>query len=90
MIGMSIKLDGSGWPEIKEEDTIIADGGSIQLSVLPGGMATGLPSVAIRIDLPDGKHLIAQTSARLFVGAAKAIEGRYPTLFVDAPPGRTN
>ena len=45
----------------------------IQICALEGGMASGKPSVCFRIDLPDGRTVLAQTSARLFVMAAAAI-----------------
>ena len=37
--------------------------------------------MAFRIELPDGKAVIAQTTARLFCTAAKMIMARYPDLF---------
>jgi hypothetical protein len=55
----------------------------INVALLDRGMASGRPSVAIRLDLPDGKSVIAQTSARLFVTTARAIMARYPDLFED-------
>lgn len=50
----------------------------IKMLALEGGMASGKPSVAIRLDLPDGRTVIAETSARLFVMAAAAIVGKWP------------
>ena len=52
----------------------------IEVVTLAGGMVSGHPSVAIRIQCEDGSFVIAQTSARLFVTAARGIEGRYPDL----------
>lgn len=59
----------------------------IHVALLDGGMMSGRPSVAIRLDLPDGKSVVAQTSARLFVAAARAIMARHPDLFQDGPEG---
>lgn len=56
----------------------------MQIALLNNGMVSGKPSVSIRLDLPDGKIVLAETSARLFVSAAKAFEARYPDLFEDA------
>ena len=49
-------------------------------AALDGGMASGKPSVCFRIDLPDGRTVLAETSARLFVMAAAAIVGRWPDV----------
>lgn len=54
----------------------------IELLVLEGGMGSGKPSVTLHITLGD-RHIIAQTSARLFCTAAKVIEAKYPDLFDD-------
>ena len=44
---------------------------------LPSGMASGKPSVAFLIDLPDGRYVFAQTSLQLFLAAADALKARY-------------
>ena len=62
MIPMIIKLDGEGaWPDLLDNPAVVhlANGPPIQLAVLRSGMASGRPSVAIRIDLPDGQHVVA-------------------------------
>jgi hypothetical protein len=51
------------------------------VAVLDGGMKSGRPSVAIRLDLPDGRTVVAETSARLFCVAARAIMAKHPELF---------
>ncbi len=84
MIPMIIKLDGDNcWPDLKDKKLFHLDNHSppIQVAVLDGGMSSGRPSVAIRIDLPDGQAVIAETSARLFCTAARAIQAKYPDLF---------
>lgn len=86
MIPFTIKLDGdNAWPELADKEVIHLGQGApaIQVAVLNGGMASGRPSVAIRVDLPDGRHVIAETSARLFCSAGRAILARYPGLFDD-------
>lgn len=88
MIAMNIILDGDcAWPELAGKYIVHLAGGAkpIQVAVLAGGRPSGRPSVALRLDLPDGRIVVAETSARLFVAAAKAIEGRYPDLFRDHP-----
>lgn len=80
MPALDIILDGdSAWPELatREEDIIHLPSAVLSVAVLPGGMASGRPSVAIRVDLPDGRVLIAETSWALLGAAARAIAARY-------------
>lgn len=49
------------------------------------GMRSGRTSVALRLDLPDGRTLIAETSLGLLLGAAKAFEARHGDQV--EPPG---
>lgn len=78
---INIKLDGEGsWPDlIDRRDQIIhlGDGTSIDLAFLEGGMTSGRHSVAIRIDLPDGRPVIAETSWRILALSVQAIAARY-------------
>lgn len=86
MIGMTIILNGdNAWPDLQDKDIIhlANDAPPLQVATLDGGLASGRPSVAIRIDLPDGKTIVAETTARLFCSAAKAIQAKYPDLFKD-------
>src|SRR5262249_39753680 len=80
---MLIELEGdAAWPDLqfKPQNKIIhfSEGETIKVAVLDGGMASGKPSVMFRIDLPNGRTVLAETSARLFVMAAAAIVGRWP------------
>ena len=75
MIGMKIHLDGDGiWPDLVEKQV---REGEIEVAALQGGLKSGLPSVAIRLDLEDGSVVFAQTSMRLFLAAADAFRARY-------------
>ena len=85
MISLSIDMNGDGaWKDVKREDLIVIENGKMQVAVLAGGMASGRPSVAFRLDLPDGRCVAAQTSARMIVTLARLIEGKYPDVMVDA------
>ena len=83
MNGIKIALDGDNcWPELREkmergEVIHIGNGGSIGLAVLSGGMTSGKPSIMLRIDLPDGRTVMAETSWRLLRTACDAISARY-------------
>ena len=81
MQALTIKLNGDGaWPELRDHH-VIEPAKPIEVAVLEMGMSSGRPSVAIRIDLPDGQVVVAQTSARLFCAAGRAIAAKYPGLF---------
>jgi len=79
---LSVILDGDNcWPDIRtrQQDVIHLGNNAppIQVACLTGGMTSGLPSVTFRIDLPDGKVVLAETSLRLFQIAAAAITARF-------------
>lgn len=81
MIAINVLLDGDGvWPDLADKrDQVIhlANGTSIDLAALPGGMTSGRTSVALRINLPDGRIVIVETSWRLLATAARAVAARY-------------
>jgi hypothetical protein len=86
MPSLTLKLNGDGaWPDLRVKPFVHLrdDGPAIEIAVLNSGMSSGRPSVAIRLDLPDGTTVLAQTSARLFCSAGRAIAARYPALFED-------
>lgn len=77
---LSLNLNGdNAWPDLKDRP-VHNYNEPIEMVLLDGGMASGKPSVAIRLDI-DGGSIIAQTSAALFVNAARLIEAKYPNLF---------
>ena len=78
MPALNIVLQEPAWPELREagardHHTTKAIG----VTGLVGGMASGKPSVAFRIDLDDGSSVIAETSLALFLTAADAMKARY-------------
>ena len=84
MPSMDINLDGdNAWPDLRSKQNKIihiSEGETVKVCALDGGMSSGKPSVCFRIDLPDGRVVLAETSARLFVMAAAAIVGRWPDV----------
>jgi hypothetical protein len=79
---MNIILDAeNAWPDLKSKpaDQVISVD-NFHVAMLAGGMASGAASVAIRIDLPDGRTVIAQTSQALWDSAARAFRGRLEFL----------
>lgn len=84
MIPLSIILNGdNAWPDLGDGRKLHHIKSGMAVALLDGGMSSGKPSVAIRIDLPDGSAVVAETSARLFCSAAKAFMAKHPDLFYD-------
>jgi hypothetical protein len=71
------------YPDLREDQIIHTKDAKIEVVCIDHGMGSGKPSVALRVDLPDGQIIISETSARLFCTAARAIMARYPNLFDD-------
>lgn len=77
---INLRLEGDGAiPEMADalKKGKVHNVESIVLSALEGGMQSGRPSVVIAIPLPDGSWVHAQSSMRLFLACAKALEIRY-------------
>lgn len=85
MTPLILHLDGEGvFPDVAGPGKLTYLGRNaqpIRLAVIEKGTAAGRPSVAIRLDLADGHIVIAETTARLFCAAARAIVAKYPNLF---------
>lgn len=80
---MDVVLDTTNlWPDLKEmPHAIIHTTTNLQVAVMEGGMASGRPSIMIRIDLPDGRVVLFETSARIYCSGAKIIMAKFPDLF---------
>ncbi len=79
---ITVSLEEPAWPDLAEKRDQLTwlngnDDAPIQIGALEGGMVGGRPSVAIRIDLPDGRIVVAETSLRLFQMANAALLGRF-------------
>ena len=89
MASLTMIMDGDNcWPDLKDKvgtDAVIHlgnDAPPLQVALLDKGMGSGRPSVTLRLDLPDGRVVLAETSLRLFATAARGFAARYPDLFV--------
>lgn len=84
MIPMSIKFQDDdkvpAWPDLKD-GKFTHTTAPIDVVVLRSGMQSGQPSIGMRIELPDGTSVIAETSARLFCSLARMVMAKYPDLF---------
>ena len=79
-IRMVTIIEGEGaWGDLEGKEVIhlANDAPPIQVAALRGGMASGRSSVAIRVDLPDGRAVVAETSLRLFLRTADVLRARY-------------
>lgn len=85
MIGMNLIFEEPAWPDLEKKRVIHLgnDAKPIGVALLAGGTESGRPSVALRLDLPDGSVVIAETTARLFCTAARAMLAKHPDLFDD-------
>ena len=80
MASLTVKLHGdSAWPDLVAKQAagtlLNAMGEAVrwELAALPGGTAAGRASVSLRIDLPDGRTLLSETTLRLLYSAVRAI-----------------
>jgi hypothetical protein len=82
MPSLHLILDGEGaWPDLAKAEAVVihlADDAVVAVAGLAGGMQSGKPSVAFRIDLPEDGHIVLwETSLALFLSAADALKARY-------------
>ena len=86
MPSLTMKFGDGDWSDLKEKPYhhLGNEAKPIEVCVLDHGMGSGRPSIAMRLELPDGQIVVAETSARLFCTAARVIMSRYPELFDDA------
>ena len=75
---LHLNLEGDGvWSDVDPSKIIHHETEAIHVCTLEAGMAAGSPIVGIRIDLPDGTHVVAETSMALFVSAARAMVAKH-------------
>lgn len=73
MAHLQVVLDIEGkWPDLADKTLLHVQ--DFAVGGLAGGMESGKPSVAIRIDLPTGQVVFAETSLALFLTAADALD----------------
>jgi len=60
--------DGEGvFTDLQGKESIVINlAGSFTVAALPSGMKSGKPSLVIRIDLPDGRVVLQETSVALW------------------------
>jgi hypothetical protein len=74
MPAIDLNLQGDGaWPDLLSNERVIECQGPIKMALLRGGMVSGRASVTIRLDLPDGRVVLTQTSLALLFNAVRAL-----------------
>ncbi len=73
---MDIQLEGDGAFKDVDLSKMVHTTQAITVAYLENGTASGKGSVSFGIELPDGTFVIAETTAALFITAAKTIEAR--------------
>lgn len=77
-----LDIEDAGWSDLRKVE---AEGKLIHLNKatsfaiagVANGMVSGKPSVMIRVDLPEGKVLLLETSLALILSAADALRIRH-------------
>lgn len=79
MPALHIIADGdNAWPDLRDRmDTVIHITAPFAITALASGMTSGKTSVALRIDLPDGRTVIAETSLALLGAAVDTFRAKY-------------
>lgn len=73
MPALTIIMNGDNcWPELKEKGFVTGD--FVAIARLPNGTVSGKPTVTVRIELPDGQTVLAETTLALLSNAVRAFE----------------
>ena len=65
------------------EDSVIHCIGEFTVAALTGGMQSGRPSLMLRIDLPDGRVVLQETSLGAWIMTTAALRGKFPDAFLE-------
>lgn len=83
MLALHLILEEPAFPDLSAHpERIVHVTTPLSITGLAGGMGSGKPSVALRIDLPDGRSVVAETSLALLLTAVRGLVARYgdPTM----------
>lgn len=96
MLGMKrldIKLDGDNcWPELRDGDRMIV-GDLTGVALLPDATTQSgakVPGVTLRVDLPDGRSVLALVKLELLSAALRACQGRLDYLAEQRAAGKAD
>ncbi len=86
-----VSNSGTAWtdlPDKQRDGRLLHTQEPIQVGLVPGGMASGAASVALRLDCPDGRVLVAETSLTALAAAVRALETMSAGLPLRIPSAR--
>lgn len=70
---LSVITNGDNcWPDLKQKGFI--EGRWVGIARLPNGTVQGNATVTVRIELPDGRTVLAETTLALLSSAVRAFE----------------
>ena len=80
---IKLLLDGDGAFKdlVGREANVIHLTSPFTVAVLDGGMESGAPSLAIRLDLPDGRVVVQETSLGAWLMVTAGLRGEFPEAF---------
>lgn len=92
---IDLRLDGdAAFPDLRDNPKVVVVDNATKWTVarLSAGMESGAPSLVLRLDLPDGQIILAETSQATWVAAARAFEARteYEQEVAGGPHDRSN
>ena len=84
MIPLRVLLDVEADPIVKQDEMVYENILPLNIvGILPDGTEEGKPVVILRMDRPDGKAIIAQTSLKALQGAMRIITAKYGEISDD-------
>lgn len=97
LVHVAVHCNGEGcWPDPMQRPESVIEARLTSVARLPHGMASGKSSVTIRIDLPDGRIVLAETSlaiwnavTQVFAGAEQQQAAQLPGAPAPAPGNPT-
>lgn len=73
MPALSVITNGDNcWPDLKDKRFVV--GNWVGIARLPNGTVQGNATVTVRIELPDGRTVLAETTLALLSSAIRAFE----------------
>lgn len=74
---IDLKIEGdNAWEDLRQSGVVYC-GTRIGMAALEGGMRSGAPSIAIRLELPSGKVAVAESSLAALETTVRALVARY-------------
>jgi hypothetical protein len=76
MPALKIHLNGDAcWPDLAGKNPPVSQ--DLEITSLARGTVSGAPSVMIRVNLPNGGVVLAETTFKLLVGAVRVFAAKH-------------